>query len=405
MSRWQRWAWTVWAVIAIVSVGRGFLSHLERHRGCYDVFRDGGISWLAGQPLYDNDHPNSLNAFRYSPPVAVLCAPLAWMSDSVGSATLRLVNVGVLLLGLCWWASSTWARENPNQQAQWMLLTALAGGSALLDVQLNMLMLGCLLVGMVALAQERWTLSALAISIAVLLKAYPLSLALVCIALYPRRFGPRFVLCMASLMLLPFVLQTRGYVIEQYRDWIQCGLNARYLEGWFQDVMSLWQCWLGPMERKTFTAMSVVAGAAVGLVVLWRRPRIAKQDLEVSALGMCLAWMMAFGPATEPTTYVVLAPAAALAALATWRGLVGGWRRPLGLVAYALLALSQLQLLFPLNKPMHRIGAQPIAALLLLLVYASWKTTSRHSPSVSSTDRDSDSIGVADRRLLVESGI
>ena len=42
-------------------------------------------------------------------------------------------------------------------------------------------------------------------------------------------------------------------------------------------------------------------------------------------------------------------------------------------MAFGLMALAQVQLLFPLGRPLHRVGAQPVAALLLLVVYAVWR--------------------------------
>jgi hypothetical protein len=52
---------------------------------------------------------------------------------------------------------------------------------------------------------------------------------------------------------------------------------------------------------------------------------------------------------------------------------MAGWRRWAAISAYAILAAGQLQLLFPLGRPVHRIGAQPVAAVLLLAVFAAWK--------------------------------
>jgi hypothetical protein len=117
------------------------------------------------------------------------------------------------------------------------------------------------------------------------------------------------------------------------------------------------------MGRSAYTLLSVAAGAAVGLVVLVRR-RLTVEERAVSAFGLATAWMMAFGPATEATTYVLLAPAVGLAALRA---------RPTAIAAYGLLALAQVQLLFPLGRPLHRVGAQPLAALVLLLVFARWR--------------------------------
>src|SRR5262249_40385354 len=142
--------------------------------------------------------------------------------------------------------------------------------------------------------------------------------------------------------------------------------------GWFQDAMYLWQRWIGKMERNVFTLLSVLVGGGIALTALLYRGRVAARDLQVSVFGMACAWMMAFGPATEGLTYVLLTPAAAVAAVRAWAGGMSRLARLVAAVAYGLLALAELQLLFPFHRPLHQIGAQPLAALLLLLVFARW---------------------------------
>src|SRR5579864_4967730 len=103
MNRWLRAACIIWGIIVLLGLGRAALFHLPRHCGCYDVFADGGRHWLHQQPLFDLVNLETLNVFRYSPLVAAFCAPLALVSNPMGSALLRLVNFVVLLVGLTWW--------------------------------------------------------------------------------------------------------------------------------------------------------------------------------------------------------------------------------------------------------------------------------------------------------------
>src|SRR5581483_7963834 len=142
MDRWTRTACVVWVAVVLAGVGRAALYHHPRHCGCYDIFADGGRHWLAGEPVYDLDHPESLTVFRNSPLVAAGCAPLALLSNPAGSAVLRLVNFAALIAGLACWAA---VAVPPAWRARWWLLVAAAGGPALLDVQLNLLTLGLML--------------------------------------------------------------------------------------------------------------------------------------------------------------------------------------------------------------------------------------------------------------------
>jgi hypothetical protein len=378
MSRVQRAAWVVWILLVVAGVGRAALYDQVRHRGSYEVFQDGGRYWLAGQPVYDVAHPESLCVFRYSPLWAAAFTPLGLMPAPAGSAVLRLANFIVLLLGMAWWGSRVLGQSpERGRQAHWWLLTALAAGGTLLDVQLNLFTLGLMLIGMAALEARRWNLSAATIGLAVCCKAYPISLALVLVLVYPRRFAPRFAVALLALLALPFVLQHPVYVAEQYHDWLHGGLNARYTSGgWFQDAMYLWCRWVGgpSLDRTTYLLAAAAVGALIALAVLRRRGRVPATDLHVSLFGMCLAWMMAFGPATEAKTYVMLTPAAALVMLRVCLGGPPLWWRLAGGAAYTLLTLSVLQLLFPLNKPLHHLGAQPFAALLLLPIFLCWRS-------------------------------
>ena len=84
--------------------------------------------------------------------------------------------------------------------------------------------------GVTAVAVGRWNLASLCVVLACLVKAYPVSLALLLILLYPRRFAGRFLLLLAVFAVLPFLCQAPGYVCCQYHDWVRWGLNDRQPE-------------------------------------------------------------------------------------------------------------------------------------------------------------------------------
>ena len=109
-----------------------------------------------------------------------------------------------------------------------------------------------MLLGAAAFTAGRRNLSAMALSLAVCLKAYPVALAMLFAVAEPRRFGPRFAAALVLALALPFAFQSPGYVAGQYQDWLVGGLNARYIPGAFQDAMFTWQRWIGPMNRSAF---------------------------------------------------------------------------------------------------------------------------------------------------------
>ena len=372
MNRWQRTALAVWTTLVLGGVGRAALYDHERHRGCYDIYPQAGSHWLRSEGLFNREDADKLMDYRYHPLVAVGCVPLTVLPDPLGSAVLRVVNFAFLFVGLFWWGSKILRGGAPQRFAQWFLLIALAGGSSLFDVQLTLFTTGLLLIAMAAIAEERWNLAALALGVAICCKAYPISLALLLGMLYPRHFVPRMVAVLLLLSALPFAAQTAPYVVEQYENWLRVGLHQTYIDGAFQDVMHLLQRWVMPMRRNEYTLFSMLVGAAIALATLLQRRRVAPEVLLESVFGMCCAWMMAFGPATEATTYVMLAPMAALAVVRIHDGM-STWSRFAVVVSFTLLALGQLQLLFSLNRPIDEIGGQAFAAILLILVYARWR--------------------------------
>ncbi len=226
-----------------------------------------------------------------------------------------------------------------RQRAIFYLSVALLSISPIVDVQLNNLTLGLMMVTMAAVACGRWNVAAFAVSLAVLIKAYPVALALVLVVLFPRRFLWRWLVAMIVLLGLPFGLQQPGYVLEQYGDWLSCMVHQPHPDGFFQDMMLFAHVWLTPISRQTYHWIELGSGAMVALILLLHQRRaMPRQALLNAAFGLCCAWMMALGPATETTTYILIAPAAAAAML-----LVFARSQPLGVrllvtIAFAILA-------------------------------------------------------------------
>src|SRR5437764_955264 len=69
----------------------------------YPIFANAGRNWLAGRDLYASPDPG-LDHYRYSPLVAAALAPLSFLPDRAGNVSWRLLNAGVYLGALFWWA-------------------------------------------------------------------------------------------------------------------------------------------------------------------------------------------------------------------------------------------------------------------------------------------------------------
>jgi hypothetical protein len=368
-----RFAVAVWAVLAVMTVGRAALAHHERHAGCYAVFADGGRHWLRGEDLYEKQHLHSLTVFRYAPTLAALLTPLGVMPVVVGNGLLRLVNLAVFLAGLWWWQRVCLpASVTPRQRAGFFLLVAALANNYLMDVQINVITAGLLMLTAAGAVAGRWWIAAVSVGLAVALKAYPVSLALVLCLLYPRQFAWRWVVAQAGWFALPFLLQSPEYVARQYLDWIEYGLNARFIPGWFLDTMYLADKFGLEMTRAEYFQVSAVAAACVAAVCVWHRLRRPVVPAVATAYGLCVAWMLAFGPSSEQVTYILAAPAVAGATFLAWYNPNPAWFRASLTVATVLLAGTQFELLFPGPHRFKLYGAHP-TALLLFLFAVGWQ--------------------------------
>jgi hypothetical protein len=358
----------VWVVLALMSVGRAALAHHERHAGCYDVFADGGRHWLHGEDLYDKVHVHALHVFRYAPTLAALLTPLGVLPVVPGNALLRFVNLAAFLAGLWWWQRvSLPASVTPRQRAAFFLLVAALANNYLMDVQINIITAGLLMLTTAGAATGRWWVAAISVGLAVVLKAYPVSLALVLCVLAPRRFAWRWAVAQAGWFALPFLLQSPEYVAGQYRDWVEYGLNARFFPGWFLDAMYLADKFGLVMTRGEYFRLA--AGAAVCVAVVCARHRVCRPGLAAvnAAYGLCVGWMLAFGPSSEQVTYILAAPAVAGATFLAWYFPNPVWLRAVLSIAAGLLAGTQFELLFPGPHRFKLYGAHPAALLLYLL--------------------------------------
>src|SRR5262249_44158821 len=114
------------------------------------------------------------------------------------------------------------------------------------------------------------------------------------------------------------------------------------------------------------------ASAAVAGLVLRAKVRgVDRASLVAGLLHLACLWMMLFGPATEPATYIVIAPTTALAFVGAFsRPTPPRVRVPLGR-AMAICVARWLLLMFPFGKWVT-IGMLPLAAALIAVERVTW---------------------------------
>ncbi len=360
---WPLLAWLVWggATLGIAVLAYGFpFAHTV-----HDVYVLASRRWWLGEDMYTV----IIEHYRYSPLFAILMTPFAWLPDGLGSATWKAFNIGVFCLGLRAMAGRLLPRPwSPKQTAGLFLLAFPLVMNSAYNGQANLIMLAACLFGLAAAAERRWTGAAVWLALATLIKGYPLALALLVLALYPRPFAWRFLLALGSGLLLPFAAQRPSVVTMQYASWYHhLGECTSIMRERLRTLDHLLQVYGYPISPRTFALMGLVGGL---LVLGWclRHARCHPEPRQrLTWVFLCFAlWTVLVGPATESCTYAVMGPAIAWVLLDAFARPTPTWTRALLIISLVLMGPIVTDLGGPLRNLANSHGSQPIGALLFL---------------------------------------
>jgi Glycosyltransferase family 87 len=372
LSLWNAAALAAWtaAFLGVLIHRTGLFSHKEQlARTTLDVYRLAGEHWIHAQYLYDDRR-----GFVYSPLVAALFAPLARLPLRAGAVLWVTINFAVLLGGV---AAVLRAGIIPNINtrrwgAVYLLLLPLALGN--LDVlQANPLVIGLLLLAFAAVQGERWSLAAGGVALATYFKIYPIAAGLLIVVIAPRRFGWRLLLALALPGLLTFACQHWDYVRDQYHFWIATRTADNRFHYSEKDApVDLWLLLVRvgglPIPAPLYRGFQVLSGGAIALFNLaglwkgWPRRRILAGSLCFVSI-----WMTLLGPASEAYTYILLAPAAALALVQAFSEHRPIWLRSIIVCALALLILAVARSSFLSHtRAPWAMAVQPLGAIFFL---------------------------------------
>jgi len=382
---WRRlavWAWTI--VILVVCV-RVVLQ--PRRNTVYPIFAHGARNWIAGANLYPlaNQLPG-FDCFVYPPPTALFYVPLAGLPDVAGGIVWRLGSLGVYLAAFVWLCRTLVPRAAAPDGSLAILLLLLLPHSidSFNNGQSNLLIAGLLVAGVTAALRERWNLAAACLAVPALIKIHPLAVGLLAAVVFPRKLAPRLAVALALGLAAPLVCQNPSYAIDQYRQyltWITVQDRTLWpMDNAPHDFYFLTR-WLNvPLPRGLYTALQLGAAALCAALCRLlakhgdRHPDTAATRLAHRAmlgrriLGLGIGWIIAFGPATESSTFALLAPVLALEMYFAWTAPRIGTRAALSAV-YALLCLSGMALWFPGGRRVAQV-LQPSAGVLHFLLQA-----------------------------------
>jgi hypothetical protein len=363
----------VWAGILVVIGIRVFF--WPRSHSVYPIFATAGRHWRDGQELYyPYFHDPELDVYRYSPLVAALFLPFGQLPDGLGNVAWRWLSAGCYLGVLGWWSRSVLPLTlSGAQQSSLFLLAAPLSIGCLNNGQSNVLLIGLLLAGVAAVGSERWSIAGACLAMASLMKVYPLALGLLLTAVYPWKFGSRFLLALGIGAVLPFLFQRSDYVATQYCHWHELLLADNRADRAVsmmcsRDLWLLIRLFHLPISFLFYRGIQVGLAAVVVLLGLAGRwVGWPSRRLHTMLFGLGIGWMVLCGPATESCTYILMAPILAWAVLEAWLEPRPFWSRMIPWCSLCLFGLTQTGSWFPdqVRKPI--LGLLPLAGVILFI--------------------------------------
>jgi alpha-1,2-mannosyltransferase len=388
-TRWEKTALFFWTVIVVFVSVRVFMA--PEAKTVYPIFSSSGWLWWKGDDLYEPHRPKTVqDGFRYSPTFAILMAPFAVLPDYLGGVAWRLVSAGALLASLFWLARRVLPIKLTADQFAWLLLLSLPLSlQSVNNGQANVLVIACMIASVAAVNTQRWNFASLLITLAFICKVYPLALGMLLMVLYPRQLLLRIPLGIAASLLAPFLCQDPQYVVDQYgkwfallraddRSWIP--LDQTYRDFWL--LVRLYVPNLTLEQRSIFRAVymvvQVLAGAGIA-AMCWRRQRAgwSAKPLLTATLGLAVAWMMLLGPATESSSFALLAPSLAWSVVHAMQTPSRSARRGLLWISCVLFTAAVLLGGFSNAVKIHALGVHSWASLL----YFSYLLTEARPPA------------------------
>ena len=364
---WTKAAFLAWgAVLAAVTVYA--LCFPDQH-SVFPVYAGASRQFVAGSPLYPL---GTRDEYRYAPAFAVTAIPFALLPGPVGGAAWKLAG-GLLLL----WAMAGFARRalgaGEKERALFLLLALPTSLISLHNGQANTAALALLLWGTTAVVEGRHRRAGLLLAAAVLIKGYPLALALLLAALGAWRLLPWAGVGLSAGLALPFLFQRPSYVLAETGTWIALlGATSGIRKSGYRSFDQILRvAGLDPAPAAVLAVSAATGILVLGLALLFARVVQSPRRAAVNALFLFTAWAVVFGPAAEPATYVLLGPGLAWALIAarspSTPPLVGA-----ALVASYLLTgpLATDLLGGTVRRTLANHGSLPVGGLLFFLVLA-----------------------------------
>jgi hypothetical protein len=314
------WSLSIVIICLHITRTRGNFAFRYQYPGSHSVFtgyREAGEAWLHQGQIYGTP-----GTFLYSPLIAALYSPFALISQNVSEVIWRFL-IGLALPLALWFNARTLFGFSRNRFACLLLLILPLTASNLNNGQANIVIIALFLVATGAASRSRWFTCAFCASFAVYWKIYPIAFALLLTIIFPKKLTGRILLGLVGLFLVSLLLQKPSYVLQEYGSWfVNLAADRRRAHeyyGRWRDFYLLLRLIGIPISAMWWRIAEVTAGviaATICLVGTIRRWPLV--TLLFSAMSLAIVWMLLFGPATEASTYMLIAVPSAYLLIFGW---------------------------------------------------------------------------------------
>lgn len=303
--------WTAWAGWAALFLITAAMVVGGSGRTVVPSYRLGALNWLHGQGLYDGA---GVGGFVYFPQAAILFAPFAMFSPTMGEVLWRLAVIGMFALGLRSFARLAVEGSGKDLFPLMTLVSILLAWDCARNGQATLAMTGLMLFSIVDVAKGRWWRATLWLALGVAVKPLAIVLMLL-IAAVERPMIWRLFLGTAALALAPFLTQHPAYVLEQYAACLGNMRTAAHVgvvvQGWTTPFTALRVAGIDVPEWIQTVLRVLAAFGTLGLCFLVQQ-RHDRVRSAVFVFSLAVLYLMLFSPRTENNTYVMLGPAIAV---------------------------------------------------------------------------------------------
>jgi glycosyl transferase family 87 len=357
----------LWSLVLAVILIR--IVHTPGRNNVLSTYITAGHHWLHGEPLYKGSR-----GFVYSPIAAAIFAPMSLLPTAVSAILWRILITGIYLAAVWRWLEAGFYPELARDRywIVFLLLLPISIGN-INSGQVNTIVIGLLMLGIVMAHRTQWWIAAFSIAGAVYLKIYPLAVAMLVMVVFPKKFSWRFLATLIVIGAVTFMLQKPTYVWDQYQLWIATRAfdNQRHFLPQSEVQRDLWlllRVLHLQISEHLYVLVQILSGCAVGVVCLLGHLRRWEQGpLLATLLSLGCVWMLLCGPATESATYFLIAPMIACALCQVYLQSHSLLLRVLVTVSYGML-LAGLGINSFLHRPktFYAMSLQPFGVLIFL---------------------------------------